>query len=213
MRCVRVLALFGAIVGVVAVDHASAAIINISTTIGAWKDAGFIELGDKRFTISDGDLATNFDDSTTVNGFTNNKVWSITLSGLDQSIGTGPWTRHIDYDVTIFTGPRKFETVRAESNNLFGSTTVTKTIDGVEVLTSSDGDPSDVWEVPSTYATTMHIRDDISVGTDGVLASFSNTFTQTGRIQGIPEPSTAVLLLAGAAALGLVTRHRRKTIS
>lgn len=169
---------------------------DINTTLGDWKTAGFIEIGDKVYEFVDSDLADTIAVDLTV--FSN--IYTLQLSGFDS----GALSAFLEYTVTVTDGSKHISTVALDTTHAGSGVEVVKEIDGdaVDTLTSTDGVPdSTVGDIGASF---LDIYETFSSGAGGSLINATNAITQ------VPEPST--LVLAGLAAIGgLVYSRRRKS--
>lgn len=102
----------------------------------------------------------------------------------------GPVTYTLNYTVSL--SPGSFVAVGADTTTVFGSSTLTKIINGGLTVSSVDGNPSAVTAIPGSPST-LTVQEVLTIGANGVVTDFSNTYTTV-----VPEPST---IFAGAFLL------------
>src|SRR5262249_46839071 len=151
------------------------------TSIGAWKDAGSCDLGDKHWTIDS--TSASLGNSVQVLFTLIGDVFAMQIIGFDTSALPGAWT--ITYDIPV-TDPTKFiSDMFAGADNPGGGSSLTKDVTGdpggaftLKVLNGVEDMGS---EKHGLGATTLHIVETFTVNSGNTLLSVSNTYLQKSR--------------------------------
>jgi len=160
-----------------------------------WNGSAFVKApGVFQFTWNEGDVTTFSDDSWTLR-----TAFDLPGVGGNNTDALGS----LDYTMAIVGSSATFKDARLDTATNSNPVSVTKAIAGFGSATAVNNTGSVPASVPLS-GTFIQVTDNYTVGTNGILNSFNNTFTQSDTVPG-PLP-----LMGAGIALGFSRKLRSR---